>query len=79
MYRVYSIRDGERRLIAGTSRLRTAQDLITRSAGNPVIPGQCLGRYRAPGEFLPYEVDGVRYEIVRVSAAAAFHRSPRAA
>ena len=70
MYRVYEVRQGERRLLGGTTSLHTAQSFVMRLAGNPLLPGAAMGGYRGPNEFLPRTVTaGVRYEIVEGNAA----------
>ena len=74
MYRVYEVRQGERRLLGGTTSLGTAQTFVLRLAGNPLISGSAMGGYRGPNEFLPRTVTGgVRYEIV--PKAPAFGRA----
>lgn len=66
MFRVYAIRGAERRLIAGTTDLRTAQDCVTRSANHPLDSAASFGRPRRANEFLSREVNGIRYEIIEV-------------
>lgn len=76
MYRVYEVRQGERRLLGGTTSLNAAQTFVLRLAGNPLLSGSVMGGYRGPNEFLPRTVTGgVRYEIVENAAA----REPRSA
>ena len=70
MFRVYEVRQGERRLLGGTTSLNAAQSFVMRLAGNPLLPGSAMGGYRGPNEFLPRTVtNGVRYEIVEGTAA----------
>ena len=65
MFRIYEVRQGERRLVGGTPSLHTAQSFVMRLAGNPMLRGSEMGGYRGPNEFLPRSVgDGARYEIV---------------
>jgi hypothetical protein len=65
VFRIYEIRQGNRRLVGGTPTLYAAQSFILRLAGNPLIPGSAMGGYRGPNEFLPRSVTGgIQYEIV---------------
>jgi hypothetical protein len=70
MFRVYEVRQGERRLLGGTTSLNAAQTFVMRLAGNPLLSGSAMGGYRGPNEFLPRAItNGVRYEIVEKQAA----------